>query len=197
MKSDMRKAFERFRKERNERLTKEGHDHNSKWWITNKEYPVWRGACEWRASHKAQEKSGEWIELIDLLPGYVFETEDGILAVKSEYFYSNGNPQPQCILLASGEYAHFEGGPETLVRAVGIPDQDLPAKKERDPNEPLPCPFCGWKGVEVAKGFGDDGSMGGFVCGCPSGPGVFFPSGDPGAREVALSVWNTRGGRSA
>lgn len=35
----------------------------------------------------------------------MFETKDGCRAIKSEYRYPNGGHE--CVLLASGEYAHF------------------------------------------------------------------------------------------
>lgn len=62
-----------------------------------------------------------WVTLEDLPAGSLFETQDGIKAVKSEYRYSNSNAQPQCILLESGEYAHFEHGADTLVRPTAEP----------------------------------------------------------------------------
>jgi hypothetical protein len=40
-----------------------------------------------------------------LRPGAIFETRDGVRAVKSEYRYPNGGCM--CILLTSGEAAHF------------------------------------------------------------------------------------------
>lgn len=45
----------------------------------------------------------EWITLEELRKGAIFEDQDGDMAVKSEYHYSNG-PQSQwlCILLSSG-----------------------------------------------------------------------------------------------
>ena len=46
-----------------------------------------------------------WTTLGELQPGALFRTRAGILAVKSEYYYPNA--QSECILLASGEYAHF------------------------------------------------------------------------------------------
>lgn len=49
---------------------------------------------------------GPWTTLDALRKGAIFETQDGIRAVKSEYWYSTGGA-PQCVLLASGEYAHF------------------------------------------------------------------------------------------
>jgi len=55
-------------------------------------------------------------------PGSVFETLQGVRAVKSEYHYDNGGA-PQCILLASGEYAHFTLGGKEWVRVVWGPSQ--------------------------------------------------------------------------
>lgn len=61
---------------------------------------------------------GGWM-LLEFLPdGAIFETRDGCRAVKSEYNYPNG--QPECVLLASGEYAHFPEGGKTLVRELHI-----------------------------------------------------------------------------
>ncbi len=45
------------------------------------------------------------MRLSDLRPGAVFITTGGTMAVKSEYHYPDG--APECVLLASGEYAHF------------------------------------------------------------------------------------------
>lgn len=63
-----------------------------------------------------------WIRLHELPRGAVFETIDGTRAVKSEYGYDNGGCQ--CILLASGEYAHFGGTPRAhnamLVRPLAV-----------------------------------------------------------------------------
>jgi hypothetical protein len=50
--------------------------------------------------------------------GAVFMTRDGIAAVKSEYHYPNG--APQCVLLESGEYAHFPDGGATVVREIRL-----------------------------------------------------------------------------
>lgn len=52
-----------------------------------------------------QRRVERWVKLMDLADGAIFETGGGIRAVKSEYTYPNGGIQ--CILLASGEYAHF------------------------------------------------------------------------------------------
>jgi hypothetical protein len=66
----------------------------------------------------------EWVMLKDLRPGAVFVTREGIYAVKSEYFYAgDSGSQCECVLLASGEYAHFRDGNETLVREVSVEGQ--------------------------------------------------------------------------
>lgn len=62
---------------------------------------------------------GDKTTLGQLRPGAVFATEDGVYAVKSEYYYPNG--QCQCILLASGEYAHFPEKNATTVYEVIMP----------------------------------------------------------------------------
>lgn len=67
----------------------------------------------------------EWMNLIDLRSGAIFETKDGIIAVKTEYFYSDYNPQPQCVLLASGEYAHFSKKDMEQVREIKTTDRAL------------------------------------------------------------------------
>lgn len=61
-----------------------------------------------------------WVRLSNLRPGAVFITRDGVLAVKSEYHYAKNNPQPQCILLVSGEYAHFPELEKTWVLEVVV-----------------------------------------------------------------------------
>ena len=48
---------------------------------------------------------GEWVKLHELREGALFETRSGNRAVKSEYHYPWGGIQ--CVLIASGEYAHF------------------------------------------------------------------------------------------
>lgn len=52
--------------------------------------------------------------LEDLRPGAIFVTREGVYAVKSEYCYGNAS-QYLCILLESGEYAHFPDGNATIV----------------------------------------------------------------------------------
>ncbi len=47
-------------------------------------------------------------KLINLRPGALFVTDDGCMAVKSEYFMGgNSTNMPQCVLLESGEYGWF------------------------------------------------------------------------------------------
>jgi hypothetical protein len=58
-----------------------------------------------------------WVRLGDLEPGTIFETQDGIVAIKTVYFYTDSSIC-QCILIGSGEYAHFYVGNNTLVRPV-------------------------------------------------------------------------------
>lgn len=60
-----------------------------------------------------------WTTLGELPPGSIFETKEGIKAVKSEYYYSNEPySQCQCVLLESGEYAHFPEKNKTAVRKI-------------------------------------------------------------------------------
>lgn len=59
------------------------------------------------------------MKLSDLRPGTIFVTVNGgIRAVASEYHYPTG--QVECILLASGEYAHFPNGNDELVREINL-----------------------------------------------------------------------------
>ena len=66
-----------------------------------------------------RETSVKWGRLGDLPPGLIFATKNGVLAVKSEYHYSSTG-HCMCVLLQSGEYAHFPEGDETLVTALEI-----------------------------------------------------------------------------
>lgn len=59
-----------------------------------------------------------WVRLEDLPKGAIFETQDGIKAVKTEYHYNSG--VCMAVLLASGEYAHFPEKNDTLVREIDI-----------------------------------------------------------------------------
>ena len=75
---------------------------------------------------------GEPVALGELPKGAVFEVAGpgplgGVLAVKSEYNYPNGGCE--CVLLASGEYAHFnqEPGDPPHHNATPVREIDLPA----------------------------------------------------------------------
>lgn len=70
-----------------------------------------------RAIHGEEQTTSE-VMLKDLRPGALFVTPKGVYAVKSEYHYPNG--ECECVLLESGEYAHFPDGNQTLVREVEI-----------------------------------------------------------------------------
>lgn len=76
-----------------------------------------------------------WIRLYELPRGAVFETIDGTRAVKSEYGYDN-NGGCQCIILASGEYAHFGKTPRAhnamLVRPLAVLSTSA-VTREEDP----------------------------------------------------------------
>ena len=69
----------------------------------------------------------------DLRQGAVFMTSNGVFAVKSQYHYSNDpGAQCQCVLLESGEYAHFPEGNMTVVRemvVLGFNDSTQPVAK--------------------------------------------------------------------
>lgn len=67
----------------------------------------------------ASDPADTWITLDQLRHGALFETRDGVRAVKTEYLNGAGD-QPQCVLLASGEYATFPERGATLVRKVMI-----------------------------------------------------------------------------
>lgn len=64
--------------------------------------------------------SSKEVTLEELRPGAIFVTRNGTYAVKSEYRYSSDNRDCQCILLDSGEYAHFPEGNKTMVREVQV-----------------------------------------------------------------------------
>lgn len=98
--------------------------------------PVWMlfQVIDWldaRLAHMAQDNGyrdgwdervayGPWTTLGELREGAVFETRNGVRAVKSEYRYGNDNPDCKCILLESGEYAHFPGRNAEPVREVVV-----------------------------------------------------------------------------
>jgi hypothetical protein len=60
----------------------------------------------------------DWTTLGELQPGALFRTRAGILAVKSEYYYPNA--QSECVLLASGEYAHFPEKNDVEVQEIPL-----------------------------------------------------------------------------
>lgn len=60
----------------------------------------------------------KWTTLEKLRKGALFQTKDGIVAVKSEYRYSNENLECECVLVASGEYTHFPNGNHEKVREI-------------------------------------------------------------------------------
>lgn len=74
--------------------------------------------------HEADERlvtnaAGPVTTLGELRPGAIFETvHGGVRAVKSEYHFSGG--QCECILLTSGEYAHFPQMNATPVREITL-----------------------------------------------------------------------------
>lgn len=63
-------------------------------------------------------ENGAWVRLEDLPTGAIFETKDGVKALKTEYHYDSG--VCMAVLLASGEYAHFKDKNETLVREIDV-----------------------------------------------------------------------------
>jgi len=97
-------------------------------------YPPLGSKCTCEVPHPdAPAREGKWVTLEELPEGALFETQDGIRAVKSEYRYGNRpNHGIECVLLASGEYAHFADNADqhnlTLVREIDIPDCCTPAK---------------------------------------------------------------------
>lgn len=63
----------------------------------------------------------QWVTLRSLRAGAVFETRDGIRAVKTEYHTFDGGRQCDCYLLESGESAHFPQGDDEPVREIEVP----------------------------------------------------------------------------
>jgi len=57
----------------------------------------------------------KWVSLHELREGAIFETKDGIKAMKTEYQTFNGGTQCDCYLLESGEAAHFPNKDGELV----------------------------------------------------------------------------------
>ena len=87
--------------------------------------------------HDSWSPEPPWETLGSLSPGAVFITKEGILAVKSEYKYSGAaDSQSLCVLLASGEYAHFPNGDMEMVRFVRL------AKRNRAGGQMNTC-CCG------------------------------------------------------
>lgn len=60
-----------------------------------------------------------WLPVRAQPAGTLFVTLDGIHAVKTQYRTADGR-QAQCVLLSSGEYAHFPEGDDTLVKRVRL-----------------------------------------------------------------------------
>lgn len=59
-----------------------------------------------------------WKILSALRPGAVFMTEEGILALKTEYHTFSDMTQCDCYLLESGEAAHFPNKDTELVKEI-------------------------------------------------------------------------------
>lgn len=79
-------------------------------------------------------EGGEWVALETLPDGALFETWNGVRAVKSEYLLGDRpNHKIQCILLESGEYAHFNDNADlhnlTVVREIALPAVPTPASR--------------------------------------------------------------------
>ena len=62
----------------------------------------------------------EWIKLGELRNGAIFETRNGVRAMKTEYHTFNQESQCDCYLLESGEAAHFENKDHEEVREIEI-----------------------------------------------------------------------------
>lgn len=62
-----------------------------------------------------------WLALRDLPVGAVFETEEGVHAVKSEYLLRPDEPDSpaMCIIIGSGEFFHGQYGDDTVVCQIG------------------------------------------------------------------------------
>jgi hypothetical protein len=76
--------------------------------------------------------------------GSILRTDDGVLFVKSEYFYplsrQNRGFVCLCILLASGEYAHFDRGNDEPVEVLDLPS----ILAERDAMRPIVAAAMAW-----------------------------------------------------
>jgi len=64
----------------------------------------------------------KWVALGELREGAIFETKDGIKAMKTEYHTFCGETQWNCYLLESGEAAHFPNKDSELVRELSEKD---------------------------------------------------------------------------
>jgi hypothetical protein len=89
----------------------------------------WLIACFGKNQHLAwfptfyqkESQMSDEVRLKELRPGAVFVTRDGTYAVKSQYCYDNvPGSQCLCVLLETGEYAHFPDGNLTFVREVMV-----------------------------------------------------------------------------
>lgn len=65
--------------------------------------------------------TGPFISLRKLRHGAIFETTNGIRAMKTEYRTFDGGKQCDCYLLASGEAAHFQNKDNEMVREIVLP----------------------------------------------------------------------------
>ncbi len=90
------------------------------------EVHAYEAAIRFLMEEQGDAAQAQWIQLSDLRHGAIFETKDGVRAVKSEYRYPHGGCE--CTLLASGEAAHFAQGSSdeardhnaTLVRELSV-----------------------------------------------------------------------------
>ncbi len=67
-----------------------------------------------------------WTTLLKLRKGAIFETKNGVMAMKTEYHTFNGGTQCDCYLLESGESAHFPNGDNEKVRERVITNEHVP-----------------------------------------------------------------------
>lgn len=88
---------------------------------TKSRYQAGISSCDLMKKEIVSIGYGPCKELGDLRKGAIFETMDSVRAVKSEYSYGDGPGagfQSQCILLESGEYAHFPAKNNEIVREI-------------------------------------------------------------------------------
>lgn len=82
-------------------------------------YKATKHALPYDLMGEGRRAGGAYYRLGDIPPGSLFETRDGVKAVKSEYYYGNdAGAQCQCVLLTSGEYAHFKDKNDEQVRLL-------------------------------------------------------------------------------